>query len=51
MFDHMKRVVDWTIMVCHVYDHVYCKVLTIAVVICSLKALKLNDLCGQNLMK
>jgi hypothetical protein len=31
MFDHVKHVVGWRIMVCHVYDPTYCKVLTIAV--------------------
>ena len=30
MFDHVKRVKDWTSMTCHVYDSRYCKVLTIA---------------------
>jgi hypothetical protein len=31
MFDHVKHVVGWTTMVCHVYDLAYCKVLTIAI--------------------
>ena len=31
MFDHVKRVKDWTTMACHVYDSLYCKVMTIAV--------------------
>ena len=31
MFDHVKRVKDWTTMACHVYDVKYCKVMTIAV--------------------
>ena len=30
MFDHVKRVKDWTTMACHVYDSVYRKVMTIA---------------------
>ncbi len=25
MFDHVKRVHEWTTMACHVYDLVYCK--------------------------
>jgi hypothetical protein len=29
--NHVKHVVGWTTMVYHVYDPVYCKVLTIAV--------------------
>jgi hypothetical protein len=29
MFDHVKRLKDWTIMTCHVYDSRYYKVLTI----------------------
>ena len=31
MFDHVKRVKDWTTVACHVYDSLYCKVMTIAV--------------------
>jgi hypothetical protein len=31
MFDHVKCVVGWTIMACHVYDLTYCKVMAIMV--------------------
>jgi hypothetical protein len=31
MFDHVKRVVGWIAMACHVYDHVYCKIMTIEI--------------------
>ena len=31
MFDHVKRVVGWTSLGAHVYDLVYCKVMTICV--------------------
>ena len=31
MFDHMKRVVGWTSLGAHVYDPVFCKVMTICV--------------------
>ncbi len=31
MFDHVKRVQGWMTMACHVYDLVYCKVMTIVV--------------------
>ncbi len=31
MFDHVKHVVGLTIMACHVYDHVYYKMLAIDV--------------------
>jgi hypothetical protein len=31
MFDHVKRVQEWTTMACHVYDATYCKVMTIAI--------------------
>jgi hypothetical protein len=31
MFDHVKRVVRWTTMACHVYDLAHCKLITIAV--------------------
>ena len=30
MFDHVKRVKDWTMMACHMYDTEYKKVMTIA---------------------
>ena len=30
MFDHVKRVADWTTMACHVYDPEYKRVMTIA---------------------
>jgi hypothetical protein len=31
MFDHVKRIKQWTTMACHVYDSAYCRVMTIAV--------------------
>ena len=31
IFDHVKRVKEWTTMACHVYNTLYCKVMTIAV--------------------
>jgi hypothetical protein len=31
IFDHVKRVKNWTTMACHVYDSAYCRVMTIAV--------------------
>ena len=31
MFDHVKRVSNWTTMACHVYDSQYCRVMTVAV--------------------
>ena len=31
MFDHVKQMKEWTTMACHVYDSLYCKVMTIAV--------------------
>lgn len=31
MFDHVKHIKHWTTMVCHVYDSVYCWIMTIAV--------------------
>jgi len=30
MFDHVKRVKEWTTMACHVYDPSYKKVMTIS---------------------
>jgi hypothetical protein len=56
MFDHVKRVKEWTTMVCHVYDAAYCKVMTIAV--CDMQSedttancimwRELNDLMAKN---
>jgi len=31
MFDHIKRVKGWTTMACHVYDSMYCCIMTIYV--------------------
>jgi hypothetical protein len=31
MFDHVKRVKNWTTMACHIYNSAYCRVMTIAV--------------------
>jgi hypothetical protein len=31
IFDHVKRVKEWTTMACHVYNAEYCKVMTITV--------------------
>ncbi len=31
MFDHVKCVVGWTTMVCHVYNPAYCKMMTITI--------------------
>ena len=31
MFDHVKRVNNWTTMACHIYDSQYCRVMTVAV--------------------
>jgi hypothetical protein len=56
MFDHVKRVKEWTTMACHVYDAAYCKVMTIA--ICDMQSedtkvqcimwRELNDLMAKN---
>jgi hypothetical protein len=56
MFDHVKRVQEWTTMVYHVYDATYCKVMTI--VICDMQSedtkvqcimwRELNDLMAKN---
>jgi hypothetical protein len=45
MFNHVKRVARWTIMVCHVYNLMYCKMLTIA--ICDVQ---FEDIEAQQLM-
>jgi hypothetical protein len=56
MFDHVKRVKEWTTMAYHVYDAAYCKVMTIAV--CDMQSKdtmvqcimwrELNDLMAKN---
>jgi hypothetical protein len=59
MFDHVKRVKEWTTMVCHVYDAAYCKVMTKAVCDMQLEDTKvqcimwreLNDLMAKNNVK
>jgi hypothetical protein len=56
MFDHVKRVKEWTTMACHVYVVAYCKVMTIAVCDVQLEDTKvqcimwteLNDLMAKN---
>jgi hypothetical protein len=45
MFDHMKCVVGWTTMACHVYNPMYCKMLTIT--ICDMQC---KDIEAQQLM-
>jgi hypothetical protein len=56
MFDHDKRVQEWTTMACHMYDAAYCKSMTIAV--CDMQSedtkvqcimwRELNDLIRKN---
>jgi hypothetical protein len=31
MFDHVKHVQDWMTFACHVYNQVYCKLMTISI--------------------
>jgi len=31
MFDHVKHVQGWTTTACHVYDPIYCKIMSIAI--------------------
>jgi len=45
MFDHMKCVIGWTTMACHVYDLIYCKVMTS--VICDMQS---KDIKAQHIM-
>jgi hypothetical protein len=56
IFDHIKRVQEWTTMACHVYNAAYCKVMTIAICDMQSKDTKvqcimwreLNDLMAKN---
>jgi hypothetical protein len=45
MFDHVKQIVGWTIMACHVYDPRYYKVMTITV--CGMQS---KDVKAQHIM-
>jgi hypothetical protein len=45
MFDHVKRIKNWTKMACHVYDSTYCCVMTIAV--CDMQ---LEDAVAQSVL-
>jgi hypothetical protein len=49
MFDHVKRVVGWMTMVCHVYDLVYCKVLTITICDMQFENIKVQQLIWTKL--
>ncbi len=49
MFDHVKRVVGWTTMACHVYDRVYCKMLTIVVCDMQYEDIKVQQLMCKKL--
>jgi hypothetical protein len=41
MFDHIKRIHDWTTIGAHVYDHFCCHLLTIT--LCEMKAKDLKS--------
>ncbi len=43
MFDHVKCVDGWMTLVCHVYNLIYCKVMTIAV--CDLRSKNIDAQC------
>jgi hypothetical protein len=45
MFDHIKHVQGWMTMSYHIYDPVYYKVMTVAVVTCNPRTQKLNTFC------
>ncbi len=49
MFDHVKRVVGWTTMACHVYDRVYCKMLTTVVCDMQYEDIKVQQLMWKKL--
>lgn len=51
MFDHVKRVEEWTTMVCHIQDPIYYKVFTIAIYNMQFESMKHNVSCGQNSTK
>jgi len=36
MLEHVKRVKGWTTMACHVYDSLYCRIMTI--IICDMQS-------------
>ena len=51
MFDHVKRVADWTTMACHVYDSKYCKVMTVALCDMQSEDAEAQELFWTNLNK
>ena len=46
MFDHIKRVVGWTSLGAHVYNLIYCKVMTIAVCDMMCEMAEAQNKCG-----
>lgn len=49
MFDHVKQLHGWTMMVCHGYDNKHCKVLTIACCDMQLEDAHAQTLLWENL--
>ena len=49
MFDHVKRVKQWTTMACHGYDSVYCRIMTIAICDMQSKELAAQTVFWRNL--
>jgi len=49
MFDHVKCVVGWTTMACHVYDLIYYKVMTIVICDIQSKDIKLQQIMWTKL--
>ncbi len=49
MFDHIKHVQGWTTMACHIYDLVYCKVMTIVVYDMQFKGMKTKCIMWRKL--
>ncbi len=49
MFDHVKCVVGWTTMTCHVYDIVYCKMMTITICDMQFEDIKIQQIMWTKL--
>ncbi len=51
MFDHVKCVVGWTTMACHVYDHACCKVMTIVIDEMQFEDIKVQQIMWKKLIE
>lgn len=51
LFDHVKHVVGWNTMACHIYDSIYYKVMITIIYDMQSKSMKLNVFYEQNFIR